>query len=56
VEGSHVERDELSSELTKERKAIGCKWVYAKKQESQNGAIVRNKARLVAKGYTNRMY
>jgi len=39
------------TELPKGKKKIGCKWVYAKKQESLNEDIVRYKARLVAKGY-----
>jgi len=38
------------TELSKRKKAIGCKWVYAKKQESLNEDIVRYKARFVAKG------
>ena len=39
------------SELPKEKKTIGCMWVYAKKQGSQDGATVRYKARLEVKGY-----
>jgi len=42
------------SELPKKKKAIGCKWVFAKKQGSLDGDIVRYKARLVAKGYAQR--
>ena len=42
------------TELPKEKKAIGCKLVYAKKQGSLKEDIVRYKARLVAKGYTQR--
>jgi len=42
------------SELPKEKKAISCKWVYAKKQGSQDGVVVRHKANLVAKGYARR--
>lgn len=34
-----------------ERKAIKCRWVFAKKANS-NGEIIRHKARLVAKGYS----
>jgi len=42
------------TELPKGKKAIGCKWVYAKKQGSLKEDIVRYKVRLVAKGYTQR--
>jgi len=42
------------TELPYEKKAIGCKWVYIKKQESLKEDIVRYKARLVVKGYTQR--
>ena len=42
------------TELLKGKMAIGCKWVYAKKQGSLKGDIVRYKARLVAKGYAQR--
>ena len=42
------------TELPKGKKAIGCKWVYTKKQGSVKEDIVRYKARLVAKGYTQR--
>jgi len=41
-------------ELPKEKKAIGCKWVHAKKHGSLKDDIVRYKARLVAKGYAQR--
>ena len=37
--------------LPKGKKAIGCKWVFAKKDVSPD-MTVRYKARLVAKGYT----
>ena len=40
--------------LPKGKKAIGCKWVYAKKQGSLKEDSVRYKARLVAKGYAQR--
>jgi len=40
------------TELPKGNKAIGCKWVYAKKHESLKDDIVRYKAKLVAKCYT----
>ena len=39
------------SELPKRKKAMSCKWVFAKKQESLDGDIVRYKVRLVAKSY-----
>jgi len=42
------------SELPKRKKAIGCKWVFVKKQGSSDVDIVRYKARLVAKGYAQR--
>ena len=42
------------TELPQEKKAIGCKWVYAKKQGSLKGDTVRYKAKLVAKGYAQR--
>ncbi|KAM2897932.1 hypothetical protein COP2_007520 [Malus domestica] len=41
-------------ELPKGRKAIGCKWVYAKKDGINNASPVRFKARLVAKGYAQK--
>jgi len=36
-------------ELPKGKKAIGCKWVFAKKQESLNDDIVNYKARVIVK-------
>ena len=40
--------------LPKGNKAIGCKWVYAKKEGFPNKSDVRYKARLVAKGYAQK--
>ena len=40
--------------MPKGKKAIDCKWVYAKKQGSLKEDMVRYKARLVAKGYAQR--
>jgi hypothetical protein len=40
-------------ELPKGVKAIGCKWIYKTKKDS-NGNINRYKAKLVAKGFTQR--
>jgi len=42
------------TELSKIKKAIGCKWLYARKHGSLKEDIVRYKARLVAKGYAQR--
>jgi hypothetical protein len=36
--------------LPKDRKSVGCKWVFRTKRDASN-RIVRHKARLVAKGY-----
>jgi len=41
-------------ELPKKKKAIGCKWVYVKKQRSLEDDVVRRKARLVAKDCAQR--
>ena len=38
--------------LPRGKKAIGCKWVYTKKEEANGNT--RFKARLVAKGYAQR--
>ncbi|BFG28235.1 hypothetical protein CerSpe_145090 [Prunus speciosa] len=38
-------------ELPRDKKIVGCKWVFTVKQNS-DGSIERYKARLVAKGYT----
>ena len=37
-------------ELPKDRKAIGCRWVFALKRDT-SGQVIRYKARLVVKGY-----
>ncbi len=37
--------------LPKDRKSVGCKWVFRTKRDA-SGHIVRHKARLVAKGYS----
>ena len=37
-------------QLPKDKKPIGCKWVY-KVKHNENGNVSRQKARLVAKGY-----
>uniref|UniRef100_A0AAV1U7S1 Reverse transcriptase Ty1/copia-type domain-containing protein n=1 Tax=Peronospora matthiolae TaxID=2874970 RepID=A0AAV1U7S1_9STRA len=39
--------------LPKDRKAIGCRWVFRVK-ENQNGEVERFKARLVAKGFSQK--
>jgi len=39
------------SELPKEKRSIGCKWVFTKKQRSLDADIVHYKFRLVAKDY-----
>ncbi|XP_059650617.1 cysteine-rich receptor-like protein kinase 42 [Cornus florida] len=41
-------------QLPKEKMAIGCKWVYTKKEGSSGQDSVRFKARLVAKGYAQK--
>ena len=40
--------------LPKDKKAIGCKWVYAKKEGAPGKDSIRYKARLVAKGYAQK--
>ena len=38
----------------KDRKIVGCKWVFRKKEGTHEGDAVRYKARLVAKGYSQK--
>ena len=40
--------------LPQEKKAIGCKWVYAKKERFPRKNEIRYKARLVANGYAQK--
>ncbi|KAM2628105.1 hypothetical protein TB2_001483 [Malus domestica] len=42
------------AKLPKGKKAIGCKWVYAKKEYADEKSNVRFKARLVSKGYAQK--
>ncbi|KAM1318536.1 hypothetical protein ACFX2H_003660 [Malus domestica] len=42
------------AKLSKGKKTIGCKWVYAKKKGVDEKSNVRFKARLVAKGYAQK--
>ena len=42
------------TQLPKGRKAIGCKWVFAKKEGFPSKEDIRYKARLVAKGYAQK--
>ena len=42
------------TQLPKNKNAIGCKWVYAKKKRFSNKNDVHFKARLVAKGYAQK--
>ena len=46
----------LGSSLSyqKEKRTIGCKWVYVKKKGAHGKDSMRYKARLVAKGYAKR--
>ena len=41
-------------ELLKRKRAIGCKWVYKKKEEVLENEGKKFKARLVAKGYSQK--
>jgi len=41
------------TDLPKDRRAVGCKWVFKKKRD-EKGAVVKYKARLVAKGYSQK--
>jgi IS30 family transposase len=40
-------------DLPQDRKAIGCKWVFAKKRD-ETGCVIRYKARLVAQGFSQK--
>ena len=40
-------------DLPLDRKAIGCKWVFAKKRD-ENGRVIKFKARLVAQGFSQK--
>ena len=42
------------TQLPKGKRAIGCKWVYAKKEGAPGKDNIRYKARLVAKGYAQK--
>ena len=42
------------TQLPKGRKAIGCKWVFAKKEGFPSKEDIRYKARLVAKGFVHK--
>ena len=39
--------------LPEDRKAIGCRWVYAKKRD-EYGEVIKYKARLVAQGFSQK--
>ena len=41
------------TELQKDSKKVGCKWIFKTKRDSK-GNVERYKARLVAKGYTQK--
>ncbi|KAH9659029.1 hypothetical protein KPL70_023708 [Citrus sinensis] len=49
-----VDDDVPSTYKEAEKKAIGCKWVYAKKEGFPRKNEIRYKARLVAKGYAQK--
>jgi len=53
IESLHVNDTWELAELPKEKKAIGCKWVYAKKERFSDGNV-HYKAKLVAKDYAQR--
>ena len=54
IQSLHTNQTWELVQLPKEKKAIGCKWIYAKKEGSSEKANVRFKARLVAKGYAQK--
>ena len=51
-ESLHKNKTQDFVKLPKEKKAIGYKWVYRKKEGISEKEDVRFKARLVAKGYS----
>ena len=51
---SPEEPDMRSSKTFQGKKAIGCKWVYTKKEDSHSKSGLHYKARLVAKGYAQK--
>ena len=53
IESLHINDILKLAELPKKKKAIGCKWVYAKKEGSPDDSV-HYKARLVTKGYAQR--
>jgi len=53
IESLHINDTWKVAELPKGKKAIGCLWVYAKKEGSPDDSV-HYKARLVAKGYVQR--
>lgn len=53
MDSLHKNETWVLAKLPKGKKAIGCKWVYAKKEGSQENEV-RYKARLVAKGYAQK--
>ena len=54
VHSLHKNQTWRLTSLPKGKKAIGCKWVYAKKEGFPDKSGVRYKARLVAKGYAQK--
>ena len=54
IQSLHQNHTWRLANLPKGKKAIGCKWVFAKKEGFPNQEDVRYKARLVAKGYAQK--